>query len=146
MHLDIMCLNKFLFSDSPMGMSLTDDFLYVSSFEFPHISIIDIKTNENVGFITTSTNGIMAVEVVPETGKIYAAPFQSGGIDVYTQSTRLLGKTIPLPDSDITMQSSSNQPYGQRSDTHFVTGGWSLTIIQQKICSMWPIITLIWSM
>lgn len=113
-------------SNTPMDMSLTDDFLYVSSFEYPHISIIDIKTDENVGFITTSSSGIMAVEAVPDKNKIYAAPFESGGIDVYTLSTKQLLKTIPLSDSDITIQSSSNQPYGQRSDLHFVTGGWSL--------------------
>ena len=119
-------LDEIPVSDSPMDMSLTDDFLYVSSFEYPHISIIDIKTDENIGFITTSSAGIMAVEAVPEKNKIYAAPFESGGIDVYALSTKLLIKTIPLPDSDITIQSSSNQPYDQRSDTHFVTGGWSL--------------------
>ena len=57
-------------SDSPMGMSLTDEYLYVSSFEYPHISIIDIQTDENVDFITTSSSGIMAVEAVPEKNKI----------------------------------------------------------------------------
>ena len=113
-------------SGSPMDMSLTDEFLYVSSFEYPHISIIDIKTDENIDFITTSSSGIMAVEAVPEKNKIYAAPFESGGIDVYALSTKLLIKTIPLPDSELTIQSSSNQPYGKRSDVHFLTGGWSL--------------------
>lgn len=119
-------LEEISVSGSPMGMSLTDDFLYVSSFEYPHISIVDIKTDENVDFITTSSSGIMAVKAVPEKNKIYAAPFESGGIDVYALSTKLLIKTIPLSDSEITIQTSSNQPYGQRSDVHFVTGGWSL--------------------
>jgi len=113
-------------SDAPMGMSLTDNFLYVSSFQYPHISIIDIEKNKNVDFITTSSSGIMAVEAVPDKNKIYAAPFESGGIDIYALSTKLLIKTIPLPDSEINIQTTSNQPYGQRSDTHFVTGGWSL--------------------
>ncbi len=113
-------------SDAPMGMSLTDEFLYVSSFQYPHISIIDIDKNENVGFITTSSSGIMAVEAVPAKNKIYAAPFESGGIDVYALSTKLLIKTIPLPNSEISIPTTSNQPYGQRSDVHFVTGGWSL--------------------
>jgi len=113
-------------SDDPMGMSLTDDFLYVSSFQYPHISIIDIAKNENVGFITTSSSGIMDVVAVPDKNKIYAAPFESGGIDVYALSSKLLIKTIPLPDSEITIQSSSGQLYMQKSDIHFVTGGWSL--------------------
>jgi YVTN family beta-propeller protein len=106
-------------------MSITDDFLYVSSFTYPRISIIDLKTDKDVGFITTSS-GIMAVKAVPEKNKIYAAPFESGGIDVYALSTKLLIKTISLPNSEITIQTSSNQPYGQRSDLHFLTGGWSL--------------------
>jgi len=113
-------------SDAPMGMSLTDEFLYVSSFQYPHISIIDINKNENVDFITTSSSGIMAVDAVPDKNKIYAAPFESGGIDVYALSTKLLIKTIPLPDSEINISTTSNQPYGQRSDVHFVTGGWSM--------------------
>jgi len=113
-------------SDAPMGMSLTDEFLYVSSFQYPHISIIDIEKNENVDFITTSSSGIMAVEAVSNKNKIYAAPFESGGIDVYALSTKLLIKTIPLPDSEINISTTSNQPYGQRSDVHFVTGGWSM--------------------
>jgi YVTN family beta-propeller protein len=113
-------------SSSPMGMSLSEDALYVSSFGYPHIDIIDLSTRENVGFITTSTSGIMDVAVVPDKNKIYAAPFESGGIDTYTLSTRLLIDTIPLPDSEITIQTTSNQPYGYRSDVHYVTGGWSL--------------------
>ena len=119
-------LEKIPVSDNPMGMSLTEDFLYVSSFQFPHISIIDTNKNENIGFITTSSSGIMAVKAVPDKNKIYAAAFESGGIDVYALSTKLLMKTIPLSESEIDIQSSSNQPYGQRSDAHFVTGGWSL--------------------
>jgi len=113
-------------SNAPMGMSLTDDFLYVSSFQYPHIDIIDIEKNENVDFITTSSSGIMAVEAVPDKNKIYAAPFESGGIDVYALSTKLLIKTIPLPDSEINfIPTILNQPYKQ-SNTHFITGGWSL--------------------
>ncbi len=113
-------------SDAPMGMSLTDEFLYVSSFQYPHISIIDIEKNENVDFITTSSSGVMAVEAVPDKNKIYAAPFESGGIDVYATNPTLYYKTIPLPNSELNMPTSSNQPYGHRSDVHFVTGGWSL--------------------
>ena len=119
-------LQKIPVSGAPMDMSLTDDFLYVASFKYPHISIIDIEKDENVGFITTSSSGIMAVKAVPEKNKIYAAPFESSGIDVYALSTKLLIKTIPLPNSEITIQTTSNQPYGQRSDLRFLTGGWSL--------------------
>ena len=113
-------------SNDPMGMSITDDFLYVSSFQYPHISIIDIKKNESVGFITTSSSGIMAVEAASDKNKIYVAPFESGKIDVYALSSKLFIKSIPLPNSEITIQSSSHQLYMQKSDIHFVTGGWSL--------------------
>ncbi|MCV0410431.1 hypothetical protein [Nitrosopumilus sp.] len=119
-------LEKISVSENPMGMSLTDDFLYVSSFQYPHIDIIDIDENTNVDFITTSSSGIMAVEAVPEQNKIYAAPFESGGIDVYDLNTRFLIKTISLPGSEIDFPTTSNQPYGHRSNVHFVTGGWSL--------------------
>ena len=113
-------------SESPMGMSLSNDTLYVSSFGYPHIDMIDLKTNENIGFITTSSSGIADVVVVPDKSKIYAAPFASGGIDVYTLSTRQLIKTIPLPNSEFTIRSTSNQPYGQTSNIHFVTSGWDM--------------------
>ena len=110
----------------PMGLSLTDEFLYVSSFQYPHIDIIDVEKSENVGFITTSSSGIMDVVAVPDKDKIYAAPFESGGIDVYSLSSKLHITTIPLPESVIEFPTTSNQPYGFRSDVHFVTGGWSL--------------------
>lgn len=111
---------------TPMNMALTGDYLYVSGFEYPRISVIDIKTNKDAGFITTSSSGIMDIRPVPDKNKIYAAPFESGGIDVYTLSTKRLIKTIPLPESEITIQTTSNKPYGQRSDVHFLTGGWSM--------------------
>jgi YVTN family beta-propeller protein len=113
-------------SNAPMGMSLTDEFLYVSSFQYPHIDIIDIEKNENVDFITTSSSGIMTVAAIPDKNKIYAATFESGGIDVYATNPKLFYKTIPLPNSELNIPTSSNQPYGQRSNVHFVTGGWSL--------------------
>ncbi|KAF6245201.1 YncE family protein [Nitrosopumilus sp. b2] len=119
-------LEKIPVSKDPMGMSMTDEFLYVSSFQYPHIDIIDIEKNENIGFITTSSSGIMDVAAVPDKNKIYAAPFESGGIDVYALSSKFIIKTIPLPDSEIDYPTTSNQPYGHRSDVHFVTGGWSL--------------------
>ncbi len=68
----------------------------------------------------------MAVAAVPDKNKIYAAPFESGGIDVYDLSTKFIIQTIPLPNSELNMPTTSNQPYGHRSDVHFVTGGWSL--------------------
>lgn len=52
-------------SKTPMQMSITDEFVYVASFAYPHITIIDKRSNENIGFITTSAAGIMAVEAVP---------------------------------------------------------------------------------
>lgn len=111
-------------SKRPTKMSLTDDLLFVSSFEYPHVSIINTKTNENLGFITTSGSGIMAVEAVPDKNKIYVAQFESGKIDVYTLSTKLPLKSIDLAASKITVWHSP------RDDTqvylNFLTGGWSL--------------------
>jgi YVTN family beta-propeller protein len=119
-------LQKIQVTGTPMSMNIDDGTLYVSSFEYPRVSMIDINNNKETGFITISSSGIMDIEPVPDKNKIYVAPFESGGIDVYTLSTKLLIKTIPLPESEITIQTTSNQPYGHRSDLHFLTGGWSL--------------------
>ncbi|MGD8431717.1 MAG: YncE family protein [Nitrosopumilaceae archaeon] len=113
-------------SASPMGMSLADDRLYVSSFGYPHIDIVDLEAQENVGFITTSSSGIMDVAVVPDKNKIYTASFESGKIDTYTLSTRLPIDTIPLSESEFTFPPSSSLLYGHRSDIHYITGGWDL--------------------
>jgi YVTN family beta-propeller protein len=113
-------------SVSPMGMSMSEDTLYVSSFGYPHIDIIDLEKGENIGFITTSTSGIMDVAVVPDKNKIYVAPFESGTIDVYTLSTRLPIGTISLPGSEVVVPPSSSLLYGHRSDVHYFTGGWDL--------------------
>jgi YVTN family beta-propeller protein len=119
-------LQKIPVSGTPMSMDLSDDLLYVSSFEYPRVSIVDTKNDKDSGFITTSSSGIMDVSVVPDKNKIYVAPFESGGIDVYSLSSKLLIKTIPLPDSDITFMTSLHQAYVSRSNVHFLTGGWSL--------------------
>ena len=111
---------------TPMSMDVSDGSLYISSFEYPRVSIVDVGTNKETGFITTSSSGIMDIKVVPDKNKIYVAPFESGGIDVYSLSSKLLIKTIPLPESEITFQTSMHQAYVSRADVQFVTGGWSL--------------------
>lgn len=44
-------LDEIPVSSTPMDLSITEDFLYVSSFEYPHISMIDLKTDESLGLL-----------------------------------------------------------------------------------------------
>src|SRR5574338_1089860 len=83
---------------SPMKMSITDDLLFVSNLGQRQISIIDIKTDAVVGTIDASA-GVVAVKGIPEKNLVYAATFESGGIDVYDLSTKQYLKTIELPDA-----------------------------------------------
>ena len=87
---------------SPMKMSITDDLLFVSNLGERQISIIDITTDEVIGKIDTSS-GVVAVKAVPEKNLVYAATFESGGIDVYDLETKQYIETIELPDSKITV-------------------------------------------
>ena len=112
-------------SKSPMKMSLTDDFLYVSHVSENKISVIDTRTDLLFKEITTS-GGLMAVEAIPEKNKIYAAVFESSGIDVYTADTGMYEKTINLPETEMTLWSKADKPYGQREYVNFLTGGWDL--------------------
>ena len=112
-------------SKSPMKMSLTDDFLYISHVSENKISVIDTRTDLLFKEITTS-GGLMAVKAIPEKNKIYAAIFESDGIDVYAADTGLYEKTINLPEGEMTLWSKADKPYGQREYVHFLTGGWDL--------------------
>ena len=112
-------------SKSPMKMSLTDDFLYISHVSENKISVIDTRTDLLFKEITTS-GGLMAVEAIPEKNKIYAAIFESNGIDVYAADTGLYEKTINLPEGEMTLWSKADKPYGQREYVSFLTGGWDL--------------------
>lgn len=110
---------------SPMKMSLTDDFLYVAHMSDRTISVIDTRTDLLFSEITTS-GGLIAVEAVPEKNLVYAAVFESDGIDVYEMDSGTYLKTITLPDAELIKTSSGGQPYGQRSMISFLTGGWDL--------------------
>ena len=112
-------------SKSPMKMSLTGDFLYISHVSENKISVIDTRTDLLFKEITTS-GGLMAVEAIPEKNKIYAAIFESNGIDVYAVDTGLYEKTILLPEAEMTLWSKADKPYGQREYVSFLTGGWDL--------------------
>lgn len=112
-------------SKSPMKMSLTDNFLYVSHVSENKISVIDTRTDLLSKEITTS-DGLLAVEAIPEKNKIYAAIFESNGIDVYAADTGLYEKTIGLPEAEMTLWSKADKPYGQREHVSFLTGGWDL--------------------
>ena len=112
-------------SKSPMKMSLTDDFLYISHVSENKISVIDTRTDLLFKEITTS-GGLMAVEAIPEKNKIYAAIIDSNGIDVYAADTGIYEKTINLPEGEMTLWSKADKPYGQREYVTFLTGGWDL--------------------
>lgn len=89
-------------STSPMKMSLSGDYLFVSNLGQREISVIDTRTDEVVKKITTSS-GVVAVKAMPEKNLVYAATFESGGLDVYDLETGNYIKTIELPDSKITV-------------------------------------------
>ncbi|HET8720108.1 MAG TPA: YncE family protein [Candidatus Nitrosotenuis sp.] len=110
-------------STSPMKMSLSGDYIAVSNLGQREISVIDTKSDQVVQKITTSA-GVVAVEIVPEKNQVYAATFESGGIDVYDLNSGLYVKTIDLPDSEITVWHSP-QNYHQEYLT-LVTGGAAL--------------------
>lgn len=112
-------------SDSPMKSSIVGDFLYVSHLSENKISIINTQTDKLQREIVTS-GGMIAVEAVPEKNKIYAAIFESDGIDVYELDSGLYVKTIILPESEMTLWSKADKPYGQREYVSFLTGGWDL--------------------
>ncbi|QLH09259.1 YncE family protein [Candidatus Nitrosotenuis sp. DW1] len=100
-------------STSPLKMSITDNYLFVSNLGQREISIIDTITDQVVGTITTS-EGVVAVKAIPEKNLVYAATFESGGIDVYTLDAKQYVKTIELPDSKLTVWHSpgdDNQVY-----------------------------------
>lgn len=108
---------------SPMKMSLTDDLLFVSNLGDRQISIIDIKENKVVGKIDT-TSGVVAVRAVPEQNVVYAATFESGGIDVYDLKTKAYTRTIELPDSKLTVWHSPGDD--KQVYLTLVTGGVAL--------------------
>ena len=108
---------------SPMKMSLNDDLLFVSNLGDRQISIIDIKTDQVIGKIETSS-GVVAVRAVPEKNLVYAATFESGGIDVYDLQTKKLIKTIELPDSKLTYWYSPG--YEKQVYLTLMTGGVAL--------------------
>ncbi len=87
---------------SPMKMSLSGDYLFVSNLGEREISVIDTRSNEVVNTITTSS-GVVAVEAIPEKNIVYATTFESGGVDVYDMKTGDYLKTVQLPDSEITV-------------------------------------------
>lgn len=108
---------------SPMKMSIEGTYLFVSNLGQREISVIDTRTDEVVNTITTSA-GVVAAEAVPGKDRVYAATFESGGIDVYELGSGKYVKTISLPDSEITVWHSP------RDDTQvyltLVTGGVAL--------------------
>lgn len=110
-------------SISPMKMSMADNYLFVSNLGEREISVIDAKTDSAVRTIVTSS-GVVAVEAVPERNTVYAATFESGGIDVYEFDSGKYVKTIELPDSKITVWHSPGDD--RQVYLTLVTGGAAL--------------------
>lgn len=108
---------------SPMKMSLTDNLLFVSNLGERQITIIDITNGETIGEIITSS-GVVAVKAVPENNVVYAATFESGGIDVYDLETKEYIKTIELPDAVLTVWHSPGDD--KQVYLHLMTGGAAL--------------------
>lgn len=108
---------------SPMKMSITDDLLFVSNLGQREITIIDTKTDNVVGTIDASA-GVVAVKGIPEKNTVYAATFESGGIDVYDLNTKQYLNTIELPDAKMTVWYSPQ--YEMQKYLTFVTGGAAL--------------------
>ena len=108
---------------SPMKMSLDDDLLFVSNLGDRKITIIDTKSGQTLGDIDTSS-GVVAVKAIPEKNLVYAATFESGGIDMYDLKTKKYLTTISLPDALITMWYS---PRSERQEyLTLMTGGVAL--------------------
>jgi YVTN family beta-propeller protein len=108
---------------SPMKMSMAEDLLFVSNLGERQITIIDIKNGEVIGEIVTSS-GVVAVEAVPEKNVVYAATFESGGIDVYDLETKEYVETIELPDAMLTTWHSPGDD--KQVYLHLMTGGAAL--------------------
>lgn len=110
-------------STSPMKMSLVDSQLFVSNLGQREITIIDTTKGEVTGKIETSS-GVVAVMAIPERNVVYAATFESGGIDVYDLETKTYLKTIELPNSEITLWYSPGDD--KQVYQTFLTGGAAL--------------------
>lgn len=110
-------------SPSPMKISIADGKLYSSSFEYPHISVVNLD-NGYAEFITTSTTGVIDIEVVSQKGKIYATMYGSNEVDVYSEDTMALVKKIKLPVSQIAYEASPSDELTM--DLLFETGGWAM--------------------
>jgi DNA-binding beta-propeller fold protein YncE len=109
--------------NSPLKMSLANNFLFVSNLGESEISIIDVEKDALVGSIETK-GGVMAVEAVPEKNRVYVATFESGGIDAYELDSREFVKTIPIQDFE-----SSTWYNRIESGPLIITtlnGGWSM--------------------
>jgi YVTN family beta-propeller protein len=104
---------------SPMKMSFDGQDLFVSSLGGNQVNVINTKTSMISDNITTSS-GVAAVEAIPKVNKIYVATFESGGIDVYSLSSKSYERTIPLPNSKVTFYQSPNL---DRPGVTLLTGG-----------------------
>ena len=82
----------------PMGMSIDEGMLYVSSMVESGVSVVN-TTDDKIAYVINSTSkgGIIdAISVPPD--KVYLAPFKSGTIEVYDKKTNNISQSNILCD------------------------------------------------
>ncbi len=97
-------IDRISVEDNPMKMALSDNYLLVANLGGDTISVIDASTNKLIRDINTINQGVIAVEVNEEKNKVYAATYESGGIEVYELDSGTYIRTIELPESTIIQQ------------------------------------------
>jgi YVTN family beta-propeller protein len=107
---------------SPAEMVLVNGDLYVSDPAEGRIVIIDGKTNEINGTIST-IKGIDNLIHIEGTNKLYATVLENPVVLFVNLDTRQVENTIEFPNSVMTQWSKSNKPYGQREYVNFQTSG-----------------------
>lgn len=108
----------------PMGMSIDEGMLYVSSMVESGVSVVN-TTDDKIAYVINSTSkgGIIdAISVPPD--KVYLAPFKSGTIEVYDKKTNNISNIIELPGAVY----STPTPLADRVLTaaEFVRGVWAM--------------------
>ncbi|MCV0409260.1 YncE family protein [Nitrosopumilus sp.] len=113
-------------SPSPMKLVLEDNKLFTSSFEYPHVSIIDLSSMESE-FFTTSDTGVMGIEVISEMNKLYVSMYGSSKIDVFFLNMTYF-HTLQLPSSQISFEAPPSDQISK--DLSYDTGGWAISYNQ----------------
>jgi len=105
-----------------LWVEIDGDKAYVTNPEDGKISVIDINSKKVVDSIDTP-KGVLIVEAVPEKNKLYATVEDQNKVYVYDLTTHEKLKEIDIGESEITLFSKSDKPYGQREYVTFATSG-----------------------